>query len=164
MNNKDVVVANTKQIEELIDELKYLEAKLLPHLEGDSTLNQSLKGILQELRNANKNIRKQIEATFLSSDPYGVDFKNSILFVRYALLTDFESVKDVLHVARKLDDRDFISWVAKQVDLLNPEWTKDLNLKKVPFLKEVQDDQGKFDEICHQTIQEKKAQKQEQES
>lgn len=164
MNNKDVVVANTKQIEELIDELKYLEAKLLPHLEGDSTLNQSLKGILQELRDANKNIRKQIEATFLSSDPYGVDFKNSILFVRYALLTDFESVKDVLHVARKLDDRDFISWVAKQVDLLNPEWTKDLNLKKVPFLKEVQDDQGKFDEICHQTIQEKKAQKQEQES
>ena len=164
MNNKDVVVANTKQIEELIDELKYLEAKLLPHLEGDSTLNQSLKGILQELRNANKDIRKQIEATFLSSDPYGVDFKNSILFVRYALLTDFESVKDVLHVARKLDDRDFISWVAKQVDLLNPEWTKDLNLKKVPFLKEVQDDQGKFDEICHQTIQEKKAQKQEQES
>ena len=90
-----------------------------------------------------------------------MDFKNSILFVRYALLTDFESVKDVLHVARKLDDRDFISWIAKQTDLLNPEWTKDLNLKKVPFLKEVQDIQGKFDEICHKTIQEKKAQKQE---
>jgi len=161
MENEKFVIANPKRIENLIDTLKFLELKLLPHLEGDSTLNQSLKGILQELRDANKNIRKQIEATFLSSDPYGVDFKNSILFVRYALLTDFESVKDVTHIARKLDDRDFISWIAKQVDLLNPDWAEELNLKKVPFMKEVVDDQRKFDEICHQTIQEKKAQKSE---
>jgi len=160
MNSKDVAVINTKQIEELIDELKFIEAKLLPQLEGDSKLFKSINGVVEHLQKANENLEKRIEDAF-ENNPHGIDLKYDIRFVRYALLTDFESVKDVLHVARKLDDRDFISWIAKQVELLNPVWTKDLNLKKVPFLKEVQDSQQKFDEICHQTIQQKKAQKSE---
>ena len=160
MNSKDVAVINTKQIEELIDELKFIEAKLLPQLEGDSKLFKSINGVVEHLQKANENLEKRIEDAF-ENNPHGIDLKYDIRFVRYALLTDFESVKDVLHVARKLDDRDFISWIAKQVDTINPDWVEELNLKEVPFMKETVNRMRSFDEICHQTIQKKKAQKSE---
>ena len=83
--------------------------------------------MLEKAEEVNQKIEKRIEDAF-ENNPHGIDLKYDIRFVRYALLTDFESVKDVLHVARKLDDRDFIIWVAKQVDLLNPDWAEELNL------------------------------------
>ena len=154
MNNKDVAVVNTKQVEELIDELKYLEAKLLPQFEGDSSLFKNINNMIEKLRDINQNIEKRIEYA-LENNPHGIDFKYDVRFVKYALLTDLESIKDVLHVARKLDDRDFIVWIFNQVNMIKPEWSKDLKLGSVPFMKENDEAMRRFNEISSKTIKER---------
>ncbi len=144
-NNTNKPLFSKRELtEEVIDEMRYIEDTLLPKLES----------LLERAEQLNQNIEKRIEYA-LENNPHGIDFKYDVRFVKYALLTDLETIKDVLHVARKLDDRDFIVWVFNQVNMIKPEWSKDLKLGSVPFMKENDDAMRKFNEISSKTIKER---------
>ncbi len=144
-NNTNKPLFSKRELtEEIIDEMRYIEDTLLPKLES----------LLERAEQLNQNIEKRIEYA-LENNPHGIDFKYDVRFVKYALLTDLESIKDVLHVARKLDDRDFIVWIFNQVNMIKPEWSKDLKLGSVPFMKENDEAMRKFNEISSKTIKER---------
>lgn len=144
-NNTNKPLFSKRELtEEVIDEMRYIEDTLLPKLES----------LLERAEQLNQNIEKRIEYA-LENNPHGIDFKYDVRFVKYALLTDLETIKDVLHVARKLDDRDFIVWIFNQVNMIKPEWSKDLKLGSVPFMKENDDAMRKFNEISSKTIKER---------
>ena len=144
-NNTNKPLFSKRELtEEIIDEMRYIEDTLLPKLES----------LLERAEQLNQNIEKRIEYA-LENNPHGIDFKYDVRFVKYALLTDLESIKDVLHVARKLDDRDFIVWIFNQVNMIKPEWSKDLKLGSVPFMKENDEAMRRFNEISSKTIKER---------
>ena len=144
-NNTNKPLFSKRELtEEVIDEMRYIEDTLLPKLES----------LLERAEQLNQNIEKRIEYA-LENNPHGIDFKYDVRFVKYALLTDLESIKDVLHVARKLDDRDFIVWIFNQVNMIKPEWSKDLKLGSVPFMKENDEAMRRFNEISSKTIKER---------
>jgi hypothetical protein len=111
--NKDIAAVSTKELEELIDELKYLEGRLIPLINGDSSLIKKLESLILQLDRVNNNLEAKLEQEFKDT-PAGKDIILTNRFILYALVSDEEALRDSVEFAKKLDDTQLLNWLAKK--------------------------------------------------
>lgn len=113
MNKEKVAVVNTKQMNEMIDELRYLQATLIPLLSEDSSLVKNLEDIIVKLDKANANLNNTIEKKVNESFT-DIMMTNKLLF--YAIVSDPEALNDSIKLAKQMNDKKFLDWINQKLN------------------------------------------------
>ncbi|SFP02070.1 hypothetical protein [Hydrogenimonas thermophila] len=111
MDRKNLALVDTKQINEMIDELRYLEGTLIPLLGENSSLIKRLENIAVQLDNANSNLDKLI-GDKLNESLTDITMVNKLLF--YTIVSDPEALEDSVSFAKKVKDKNFLEWLKQK--------------------------------------------------
>ena len=102
MDTKDLAVVNKSDLQSLIDDLKYLEGKMLPLLKSVVKQVESVTVELDE--KLNKNISKELIQSLNETAMI-----NKLLY--YTVVTDKVALDDVREHAKKVKDKAFLKWL-----------------------------------------------------